>query len=45
MSKFVRSVAVERPRILFLEASTGLGGSGSILFYMLSHMDRGRFDV
>jgi glycosyltransferase involved in cell wall biosynthesis len=29
--------------VLFLEGSTGLGGSGSFLFYMLQHLDR-RFE-
>ena len=34
-----------RPRVLFLEAFTAFGGSGSTLFYMLQHLDRERFDV
>jgi glycosyltransferase involved in cell wall biosynthesis len=33
------------PRILFVEAFSGAGGSGSSLLYMLQHLDRERFDV
>ena len=32
-----------RPRILFLEASTGFGGSGSALCYLLQSFDKSRF--
>ena len=34
-----------RPRVLYIEAFTGFGGSGSSLFYMLKHLDSERFDV
>src|SRR5262245_58996275 len=36
---------VARPRVLFLEGNTGMGGSGSFLFYVLQHLNRERFDV
>jgi glycosyltransferase involved in cell wall biosynthesis len=34
-----------RPKIMFLEGSTGFGGSGSILISMLRHFDKTRFFV
>lgn len=36
---------VERPRVLFIEGSTGFGGSGAILLSTMQHLDRRRFDV
>ena len=35
-----RKVQADKKRVLFLEGSTGLGGSGSFLFYMLQHRDQ-----
>jgi glycosyltransferase involved in cell wall biosynthesis len=45
MSELSLPVAPEntRPRILFVEGSTGFGGSGSILGYLLQQFDRNLF--
>jgi glycosyltransferase involved in cell wall biosynthesis len=38
-------VSDDRPRVLFVEGSTGFGGSGSILLSLLPHLDKKLFSL